>query len=53
MNIKDPLQVENFEIKEAWITPHTSKAKRVAIDTSAIKQFEYTEGLMQKFHQVT
>jgi len=53
MNIKDPLQVENFEIKEAWITPHTSKAKRVAIDTSAIKQFEYTEGLMQKFLQVT
>ena len=53
MNIKDPLQVENFEIKEAWITPHTSKTKRVAIDTSAIKQFEYTEGLMQKFLQVT
>ena len=53
MKIKDPLQVENFEIKEAWITPHTSKAKRVAIDTSAIKQFEYTEGLMQKFIQVT
>ena len=53
MNITDPLQTESFEIESAFIHPHEGKIEKVAIDAGAIKQFEYSEGLMQKYITVT
>ena len=53
MNISDPLQTDSFEIESAFIYPHEGKAQKVAIDVGAIKQFEYSEGLMQKYITVT
>ena len=53
MNISDPLQTESFEIESAFIHPHEGKIEKVAIDAGAIKQFEYSEGLMQKYITVT
>ena len=53
MNISDPLQTESFEIESAFIHPHEGQKDKVAIDAGAIKQFEYSEGLMQKYVTVT
>ncbi len=53
MNLSDPLQTNSFEIESAFIHPHEGKKEKVAIDVSAIKQFEYSEGLMQKYLTVT
>ena len=53
MNISDPLQTDSFEIESAFIHPHEGQKDKVAIDAGAIKQFEYSEGLMQKYITVT
>ena len=53
MNISDPLQTDSFEIESAFIHPHEGKTEKVAIDANSIKQFEYSEGLMQKYVTVT
>ena len=53
MNISDPLQTDSFEIESCFIHPHEGKTEKVAIDVNAIKQFEYSEGLMQKYVTVT
>ena len=53
MNISDPLQTDSFEIESAFIHPHEGQKDTVAIDADAIKQFEYSEGLMQKYITVT
>ena len=53
MNISDPLQTDSFEIESAFIHPHEGQKDKVAIDADAIKQFEYSEGLMQKYITVT
>ena len=53
MNISDPLQTDSFEIESAFIHPHEGQKEKVAIDVGAIKQFEYSEGLMQKYITVT
>ncbi len=53
MNISDPLQTDSFEIESAFIHPHEGQKEKVAIDAAAIKQFEYSEGLMQKYITVT
>ena len=53
MNINNPLQTDSFEIESCFIHPHEGKSQKVAIDFNSIKQFEYAEGLMQKYITVT
>ena len=53
MNINQPLQIDSFEIESCFIYPHEGKSQKVAMDVSSIKQFEYAEGLMQKYVTVT